>query len=204
MKKIIIVFICLLFCLSGFSQSQIDVRLGFTASFLGGDYNHQTLRAGGLGGITGDIHLGDGVWYLRSGLLYCTKGGIQDISEYGYKQSFCMNYLELPFQVALKFGSKNRKRFCAAYGIFWGYGLAGKMSCNNSDLTTNLFGDEQGDFYKFDVGEHFDFGVNCNRVYIGLSFSQGHKNILRYTEASSTARTRSLSLNLAITLKKFD
>ena len=205
--KRLIAFALFVLCLSAVSNAQTDtekckvfsysVRAGFNASTRIGDdmpsKNWYHWRHSFNVGVTCDIRKSKR-FLGRTGVYYTEKG----FNEEPGGQYTHLNYLEMPVLAVFQWKLARMVNFEMQVGMFFAYGVCGKMSWSVSDsvyvpesdvwdydhfktVGRPVFKDSEwgsASYKRYDKGVNFGFGFNVYNCYIGGSYdlSVGHEH----------------------------
>jgi hypothetical protein len=157
-------FMCLIGLNAAFSQVKwnVEVQTGVTElTSLPSNSSGKFLWAVGGGAsiqLTDVVHIAPSLLFSQRGAKF--DGYYGDEMIMAAKYSICTNYLELPVNLALHFGSKENLRFIIKTGPSFSYGLTGKMkvSGENSDFSMtypeNLFSEQCTMTGAYDSSNH--------------------------------------------------
>jgi hypothetical protein len=218
-KKILLSFLFITFVASAFSQS---FKYGITAGLNQSKYPETFTAQGQEVSVRGEkitssattgFHFGFFTDItirkisIQSGLLYTTKGGINDYSysiiDYSYddRQKLKLNYLESPinilYHLPLKFGD-----FFIGGGPYIAIGISGNLteittstSGNNSKEGNVNFGSDPTNVKNPDYGLNGAFGLNLNNKWrFSVNYEYGLAN--PSTNISVKSRNEALGFSL--------
>lgn len=132
-------------------------------------------------GLLGEI--GSEMLALEIGALYSQKGYSFDESVPIFQDvegTVTINYLEIPINGKVKFGSENAKLHVAV-GPYVGFALNGKTeiesALGNAEEDLSFGDDEDDDFKPLDYGLNFGVGAEFSRIQIGATYGLGLANL---------------------------
>jgi hypothetical protein len=182
LRKVLLVVVVAVLT-AGFAQAQfkIGARAGFNLTTVTGkDVPDNTkLKPGFQIGIVGDYAFSE-AFSIQPGLLFAQQGFKNEDTEAGVsiKQTYKLNYLQLPINAQYKFDLGGTKLFLQA-GPYLGYGLGGKYKLKRGSVSLDgkiKFGDEP-EIYNDEIDinnlpniyfeKAFEFGIGAG---VGLQF----------------------------------
>jgi hypothetical protein len=182
MKKIVVVFVCLLSVLNGYGQLSWNAKAGMNLSKITG-YGKVDMKPGYQFGVGMDYYFTEH-WGIQPSLMLISKGvkdrgpihrdgypvppgsdyGYGDLYGYGlnarYNSSQDRIYLQMPLMLAYRFNLSNAMKFVINGGGYISYGMGGKWKFE----TTLVYFDD-----AFDYGSLID---NPTVRTNGSSFSE--------------------------------
>jgi len=127
---------------------------------------------------------------LESGLYYSMMGGKEKEKDYDnpnriddYKASANPSYLQMPLYAIYKFNLSEDLRLYPSLGVYFGYGLNGKIDVkgieNGNDITKkeDFFNDDNN---RLDIGAGVGLNLQYKKVVFGLGYEQGFMRINKY------------------------
>jgi len=185
---------------AGFAQAQfkIGARAGFNLTTVTGKGAPEAakLKPGFQVGVVGDYAFSE-AFSIQPSLLFSQQGFKNEDSEDNLtvKQSFTLNYLQLPINLQYKFDLGGAKLFLQA-GPYLGYGLGGKYKFTSGSVSVNgkiKFGEgpeiyddinNLPDFYfdkAFDFGVGAGVGVQVSNFQVAFGYTLGLPSLFKET-----------------------
>ncbi len=211
LKKVFLLSFLVAFTVSANAQLKLGVKAGFNASTINGigdgdEDTDYTYKPG--------FHVGVAAQYMfapqmgiETGLYYSqlgVKGEYEKSgSTYSYKSEGTLNpsYLQLPLSFLYKFDLGNGLQIYPSAGLYFGYGIAGKMKYEDSWKEGNESGSDKSErnFFgkdkfkydgesdpdeekteltnRFDMGLTFGVNLEISNMTIGLGYDLGLSKI---------------------------
>lgn len=197
-KVLLMIFLSLssIFIYAQDSPFQFGIKGGgnlFSTSMNIKDYADKKIKIGYQIGLSAEYEFSDN-FYLETGVYFVTKG-VKLRGDIGssaekthWKQTFNMQYLELPLLATYKIELVSDTKIFFNIGPYVGYGIGGKASILNDyvnlDNAVNkdkldIFGDNR--MKEIDFGLKFGLGLEFEKFTFGWSYEFGlidveHKN----------------------------
>ena len=144
-------------------------------------------------GHTVDLPLMESL-YIKSGLLYSTKGFKY---EHGSTtETASPAYLEIPILASYRFSTNESMQFQVNFGPYLAYGIGGKWKYEKkgSTIETDFFSSEN-ETNNFDAGLQLGAGVVfSNNYYIGAAYQWGMANVSK--EDDYTFKNKNFMINI--------
>ncbi len=164
MKKLVIIFLGVVFALQVNAQLTFGPRAGLNLASIGGDYEDAKMKIGFQVGGAANYEISD-MFSLQPGLLLSMKGVNDDVEE--GESSTSLGYLEIPVNGVLNFSG-----FQIFAGPYVGLGLFGKSKYEYEDISVDTdvqFVSDSKDVDEDKFGlKRLDFGINA-----GLGYKMG-------------------------------
>lgn len=138
-------------------------------------------------------------FYFNTGVLFSQKGFKFSYSEGGNSVDLKLklNYIQLPFNFALKADVGNAKLF-AQVGPFLAMAISGKGEGSVSGLGSGSgdveFGSGEYEYKRFDAGLGLGAGVEIENVQLGVNYDFGLMDIQNQSNAKTNTRTLQFSI----------
>ena len=178
-----------------FTFSQLDGQLALRGGL---NYSNVKVDSGGPDfgtgskagyhlGLQGELNLGGAK--VRPAILYHLKGG--KVEDNGADDNVNLHYLEIPVNLALKFGG-DKLALIAEAGPYFGYLL---------DTSSGLIDDLGNRLDKSDWGINFGAVIELSDLGFGANYSNSLSSIAREDQLGQAFRTTNGNLSLFIYLK---
>ena len=190
------------------AQFSIGVKGGLNVSSIEefGSYSLDA-RAGAHAGIMAQYMFNKNIG-LESGLYYSMMGGKEKEKDYDnpnriddYKASANPSYLQMPLYAIYKFNLSEDLRIYPSLGVYFGYGLNGKVDVKGIDNGVDIT--HKGDFFnddtnRFDMGAGVGFNIQYKKVVLGLGYEHGFMKINKYDYPYDDENAYNSNLKLSV------
>lgn len=217
MKKLLLVFaLGVITATAAWAQVGIKAGVGFATINEEGDgisqddIDNRSIVVPVLG-LTFGINIAD-ILTIQPELLYTQNGGSNSYTLLGAvtKNTYRINYLELPVLAKLQFGNANQDGVGVhiAAGPWIGYALNGKRTSKTTrddtvliDVKDNFTFDDKDNAERINYGMIGAAGVSFGNVVLDLRYNYGFNNLLD-NDADNTNDTKPIlqTRNIALTL----
>lgn len=210
MKKYLLLAICAVMTLGASAQrassssstffsskrAETPVRFGITAglniagqTWKDGDISYSPdSRLGFNVGLTVDFPILESL-YIKSGLLYTTKGSKDE--DDGYEEKLSPAYLEIPVLASYRYDFSDAAQWQLNFGPYIAYGIGGKYKYG--DYEEDYFGDDGAK--RFDLGLQIGTGITLGQHYnIGIAYQFGLVNTV--DDGDETLKNHNFMINL--------
>ena len=155
----------------GSNMPEVFAGVSKTYSILGG------LRVGGAA----EFAIGQSGFYIAPGLAYSMKGAK---TQYSTTRT---HYLQVPINGGFRASFTEDMTISLEVGPYLAYGLAGKSTANNLDVSTDPFGD-QGSLKRFDMGLGISAALGYQRYYFQVGYDHGILNVAQKGSSDNSTR----------------
>lgn len=210
MKKYLLLAICAVMALGASAQrassssstffsskrAEAPIRFGITAglniagqTWKDDDFSYSPdSRLGFNVGLTVDFPILESL-YIKSGLLYTTKGSKTE--DDGDEEKLSPAYLEIPILASYRYDFSDAAQWQLNFGPYIAYGIGGKYKYG--DYEEDYFGDDGAK--RFDLGLQIGTGITLGQHYnIGIAYQFGLVNTV--DDGDETLKNHNFMINL--------
>lgn len=199
MKKIIIVAIMSIVCMTATAQEKGQFRFGVTGgmnlSTANLDASHSS-KIGFHAGFVGEYNFTDDI-FLDATLKYSMRG-VKDVSVLGYKIEWNPGYIELPIHVGYRYAITDAVKVFIGVGPYFAYGITGKIKANDGS-DADLYSDEAalvlgGKYNRFEMGIGANAGIEFSRLQLRVGYDWG---LTKMADMNNSAKNSNFYVGLA-------
>jgi hypothetical protein len=199
MKKLLISFIAVFFCMTASAQEAGKMRFGVTAGMNLSSANLKLSHSRKIGfqaGIIGEYNISENI-FINAMARYSMRG-VKDVDIQIGKLEWNPGYVEIPVHFGFRWTFTETFKVFAEAGPYVAYAVSGKIKANDGS-DAGLFSDEAtavlgGKYNKFEAG----LGVNVGVEYSGFQLKVGYDAALtKIADVSDSAKNNNISVSLA-------
>ena len=187
MKRLTLIIAIIASSISASFAQNICARAGLNITKFISDANiFTTVKPGANAGVTVDLALGKD-FFVRPGVMFSMKG-----AHYENRRYDNLNYLELPVLMAYKERVGNHMDVDFQTGPYLAFGISGKINKKAENYAVPSFVNE---YRKFDFGWNFGMGMDIYKLYIGISYDCGLRQLRDHYYSQDVQKNGCLMIN---------